>query len=276
MKQLVFSVLVLISITSYGQYYYKDIIGTEETKQMLQGYLKNKVQRVNITSYDENNTRNDDFFVEQQFSSSTLILRTITRSGVSDESTLSTFINPQGQVVKTIDSTGIVASVTNYVYNNDGSLAATVNVTNDTSNTAQSEEHIWQYANGKISRMLRVKNKVDTTIVQFKFDDRGNISEEQSFHKGVKSEPVYYYYDSKNRLTDIVRYNLKAKRLLPEYMFEYSDDNQVIQRITVPANGSNYLIWRYQYNNGLKVKEAVFNRNKQLTGKVEYNYVFGG
>ena len=26
---------------------------------------------------------------------------------------------------------------------------------------------------------------------------------------------IYYYYDEKNRLTDIVRYNKKAKKLLP-------------------------------------------------------------
>ena len=68
----------------------------------------------------------------------------------------------------------------------------------------------------------------------------------------------------------------KAKRLLPEYMFEYSPANQIIQKITVPSNGSNYLIWRYQYDDrGLKVREAVFDKYKQLTGKIEYQYQFG-
>ena len=77
-------------------------------------------------------------------------------------------------------------------------------------------------------------------------------------------------------MTDVVRYNKKAKRLLPDYMFEYSDANQVIQKITVPASGSDYLIWRYQYDaKGLKIREACFDRQKQLTGKIEYNYRFG-
>jgi hypothetical protein len=276
MKALIFFALFLLSLSSFGQYYYKDIIGTEETRQMLQSYLKNKVASVSLTSYDENNTRNEDFFVQQEFDPASLTLRTITRSGVSDESILLTLLNPQGQVIKTIDSTGIMASTTLYTYNPDGFLAATVNSSNDTTNTTLNEEHLWQYSNGKVSKMLRVKNKVDTTVVNFKLDEKGNIAEEQSVHKGLRQEPVYYYYDNKNRLTDVVRFNNKAKRLLPEYMFEYGDGNQVVQKITVPANGSEYLIWRYQYDtNGLKVKEVVYNRYKQLTGKVEYNYVFG-
>jgi YD repeat-containing protein len=59
-------------------------------------------------------------------------------------------------------------------------------------------------------------------------------------------------------------------------MFEYSAKNQVIQRITVPGNGSNYLIWRYQYDDrGLRVREAIFDKYKQLTGKIEYQYQMG-
>ena len=123
--------------------------------------------------------------------------------------------------------------------------------------------------------MLRIKNRIDTTYVDFRLDEKGNVAEETEIHKGVRTEPVYYYYDTGNRLTDIVRYNRKAKRLLPEYMFEYSPSNQVIQKITVPSNSDNYLIWRYQYNpQGLKTKEVIYNKQKQLTGKVEYQYSF--
>jgi hypothetical protein len=56
-------------------------------------------------------------------------------------------------------------------------------------------------------------------------------------------------------------------------MFEYAPDGKVIQKITVPANSSDYLIWRYQYNsNGLKIKEAIYDRHKTLNGKIEYQY----
>ncbi len=58
-------------------------------------------------------------------------------------------------------------------------------------------------------------------------------------------------------------------------MFEYSPVNQVIQKITVPANSDKYLIWRYQYNaQGLKIKEVIYDKNKDLSGKVEYQYSF--
>jgi hypothetical protein len=126
--------------------------------------------------------------------------------------------------------------------------------------------------------MVRVKNKVDSSIVEFKRDENGNIGEEKEVRRGIASEPVYYYYDAQNRLTDIVRYNKKAKRLLPEYMFEYSPANQVIQKITVPGNNSDYLIWRYQYNaGGLKTKEAVYSRDDKRVqlGRLEYTYTFG-
>ena len=78
-------------------------------------------------------------------------------------------------------------------------------------------------------------------------------------------------------MTDIVRFNTKAGRLLPDYMFEYSANNQVSQKITtLSAGGTGYLIWRYAYDDrGLKTTEASFNRNKEMTGKIKYSYLFG-
>jgi hypothetical protein len=240
-------------------------------------YQQHKVNRVVLNSYDADGTKSDAFFVEQTFSPATNTLRTITRSGVTLESVLTTYLNDKGQVAKTVDSSADLVNTSIYTYNNEGLLIDVQQSSIDSSNAfSQFEEHQWQYENGKVSRLLRIKNKKDTTLVQFKLDDSGNIAEEQSTHNGVASEPVYYYYDDKNRLTDIVRYNNKAHKLLPEYMFEYSNSNQVIQKITVPSNNSDYLIWRFQYDNkGLKIKEAVYNKQKQLNGKIEYIYSFG-
>ncbi|HEY6063077.1 MAG TPA: hypothetical protein VIV35_05680, partial [Chitinophagaceae bacterium] len=59
--------------------------------------------------------------------------------------------------------------------------------------------------------------------------------------------------------------------------------DRVIQRIT-STPGDNlrkttwvgYIIWRYIYNGqGLKTKEALFNNEQELTGKIEYSYTFG-
>jgi YD repeat-containing protein len=277
MKLLLASVVLLASLSTSAQHYYKDIIGTQETSEIMKAYQNNKVSRVVLTSYDENNTRSDDFFVEQQFSPATRTLKTTTKSGVAHESVLISYIDDNGNVIKTIDSSDIVTSTTTYNYNPAGQLTSVISSSSDSSGkTNESEQHIWQYNNNKVVRMLRIKNRIDTTYVDFKMDESGNISEEQETRKGIKSEPVYYYYDASNRLTDIVRYSNKAKRLLPEYMFEYSPSNQVIQKITVPSNSDNYLIWRYQYNGqGLKTKEVIYNKQKQLAGKIEYQYSFG-
>ena len=263
-------------IAANAQYYYKDIVGTRETASLIKTYRTNKVSRVVLNSYDAENTKNDDFYVEQVFSIPNQFLKTTTRFGITNESVLIAFTDANGNVIKTIDSSQTISTTSVYNYNEQGMLLSVVSTSSDTSSNNQTEEHRWEYNDGKVVRMLRIKDKKDTAYVSFKTDDKGNIVEEQSVRKGVASEPVYYYYDNTNRLTDIVRFNTKAKRLLPEYLFEYSPSNQVIQKITVPANGSEYLIWRYQYDDkGLKIKEAVFDKHKQLTGKIEYQYQFG-
>jgi len=277
MKRVLFSCLLLKCLSASAQYYYRDIIGTNETAATMKLYQQHKVNRVHLNSYDADGTKSDAFYVEQTFIPASNILKTITRSGVTVESVLTTILNTNGQVAKTIDSSTALVSTSIYTYGNEGLLTSVQQSSIDSSKAfSQFEEHLWQYENGKVSRMLRIKNKKDTLTVTFKFDEAGNVSEEQSIRNGIASDPVYYYYDDQNRLTDIVRYNNKVRKLLPEYMFEYSAANQVIQKITVPANSSEYLIWRFQYDNkGLKIKEAVYNKQKQLHGKIEYIYSFG-
>jgi hypothetical protein len=277
MKFLFLLFSILIGAVAQGQYYYKDIVGTAETRDMMKAYLASKVKRVQIKSYDAENTRTDDIFVEQYFSADELRLNTITRTDSSDESILTSYINAEGQVLKTVDSSESIIATTLYNYDKEGKLLSIISLTGINKNSvAEKEVHNWIYKDGKISRMLRIKNDNDTSVVDFKTDEKGNIAEEQLTRKGVKQEPVYYYYNNENRISDIVRYNQKAQRLLPEYMFEYAPSGQVIQRITVPANGSKYLIWRSQYDSrGLKIKEAIYDRYKQLNGKIEYLYSFG-
>ena len=59
-------------------------------------------------------------------------------------------------------------------------------------------------------------------------------------------------------------------------LFEYDDKDRVIQKITTTSSIKlGYLIWRYIFDEkGLKTKEALFNDDKQLTGKIEYSYTF--
>ena len=277
MKQLLFFFLVLITFSLNAQYYYKDVIGTHETNNMMKIYRANKVLAVTLTGYDPDGTRTEDFFGEQLLIGGNK-LKTVTRSGVTDESQLISDFDEQSRIIRTLDTGLNVVSTTTYNYDASGKLVLTKSISSDTSQSINEiEEHRWFYgAAGTPEKMLRIKNSLDTTEIRFVTDGSGNVSEEKSFKKGVAGETVYYYYDEKNRLTDVVRFNRRAGRLLPDYMFEYSPANQVIQKITVPPNNSEYLIWRFQYDaRGLKIKEACYTRNKQLTGKIEYQYRFG-
>lgn len=275
--KLVFAFLSLfIFYSASSQYYYIDIVGSKETSGIMQTYLKNKVNHVVLTSYDETNSIIKDFSVEQVFDEAKKVLKTITRSSEDHQSLLLSYLDANNLVTNTIDSSEILVSSTQYSYDPSGRLLSLNTSSRDSSGRSyETEQHIWNYNNGKITGMLRIKNKRDSSFIAFKTDENGNVIEEQETRRGNKADPVYYYYDASNRLTDIVRYNKKVNKLLPEYMFEYSPANQVIQKITVPANSNNYLIWRFQYNNqGLKTKEAIYNKQKQLTGKIEYQYSF--
>ncbi len=275
MKTFFLFFILFNSLTVPAQYFYKDILGTKESTELIRTYKTNNVNRVVLNSYDANNTKNDAFYVEQIFTSDSL--KTITRSGDEDGSTLISHINNKGQVIKTVEKSDALTSTTIYEYTPGGLLNSITSTSSDSSGAfVQTEEHKWIYNGDRIDKMWRIKNKTDTTLVQFKIDEQGNVVEEQSVRNNAKADPVYYYYDVQNRLTDIVRFNQKAQRLLPEYMFEYSPANQVIQKITVPSNNSEYLIWRYQYDaSGLKIKEAIYNKQKQLSGKIEYVYQRG-
>jgi YD repeat-containing protein len=278
MKSFLLAAVLFACLSSSAQYYYKDIIGTKESSDLIKTYMKNKVSRVMLTSYDADNTKSDNLFVQQEFVPGKRQLKTITGTGADNANTsiVFTYADENGNIVRTVDSNGVVVNATAYTYDASGNLALVTISSSDTT-MSESEQHIWQWENGKPTRMLRIKNKRDTTYVDFKLDENGNVSEETETRRKLTSKPYYYYYNDNNQLTDVVRYNERAQQLLPEYMFEYSSTNQVIQKITVPTNNSDYLIWRYQYNpQGLKVKEVVYSKHDKKTpmGKIEYQYSF--
>ena len=278
MKSFFFAASLFIVFSSQAQYYYKDIVGTKETSDLIKSYMKNKVSSVLLTSYDADNVKSDNLFVQQNFFPVAKMLKTVTATGEdnANTSTVFTYADENGNVVKTVDSSGVVVSMTTYNYDASGNLTLVVINSADTT-SSESEQHIWQWQNNKPVKMFRIKNRFDTTYIDFKLDENGNVSEETATHKRASTKPYFYYYNDNNQLTDVARYNERAKQILPEYMFEYSTSNQVIQKITVPTNNSDYLIWRYQYNpQGLKVKEVVYSKQdkKSPMGKVEYQYSF--
>ncbi len=277
MRAIILAAFLSLSIASSAQYYYKDIVGTKESSELVHSYLQNKISKVVINSFDAAGERDENFFVEQQFSPLKRSLTTITRASAANPTYLISWFDTDGRIIKTIDSSEVIVTQTSYEYNPAGQLIKVVSSSSDSANKASmKEEHIWNW-NGNIPvKMLRIKNNIDTVYLDFKMDENGNVIEEQETHRKVKSFPVFYYYNSKNQLTDIAQYNARVAKVLPNYMFEYSDKGQVIQKITVPSNKSDYLIWRFQYNdNGLRTKEAIYDKQKKLTGRIEYQYSTG-
>ncbi len=278
MKSLFTFFACVLCFGASAQYYYKDIVGLKESTDLIAKYRAAGVQTVTMKSFTVNNTPVDNLSVEQVFSPQTASLLTITRSGYLPTSYLRTWFDADGRVVKTTDSIPGIVNTTNYSYvGNTGQVRSISTLFGDSLASLRTDEHLWQYdAQNRVSKMLRIKNGRDTSVVLFTLDNAGNVIEEQETRRIVKEEPFYYYYDAKNRLTDIVRFNKKAGRLLPEQMFDYAVSNNLIQRTTVAPNSDNYLVWRYRFNDkGLKTREEIFNKQKELTGRVEYSYTFG-
>jgi len=124
--------------------------------------------------------------------------------------------------------------------------------------------------------MLKIRNGNDTTVVSFTADEQGNPAEEKAERRKGNLGTTFYYYDAQHRLTDVARYNKRADRILPDYMFEYGEGSQLSQMIVVPEGSADYQTWKYVYKaNGLKEKDLCYNKQKQMVASIDYVYAFG-
>jgi hypothetical protein len=279
MKNILGSFLILISaVPLHAQYYYKDIIGTREINQTIKLYLSDKVLSVEATGFDGDGVKNSDFSETHTLFAGNNLLKIATRNKTVITNEYYRF-DPKGLLTNMSDTSSSVVSTTTYAYDEkDNPVLIKNTVTDAVDSIYANEVHQWFYNDqGRPLRMLKISNNNDTTEVRFTLDEKGNVIEELPFIKKISGEKTYYYYDGKSRLTDIVRFNTKARRLLPDYMFEYTEKDQVSQKITtLSMMDLGYLIWRYVYDDkGLKTKEASFNKDKVMTGKIEYSYRFG-
>ena len=102
-------------------------------------------------------------------------------------------------VTQTKDSTTNVLSLTQYDYDAAGNIS-TITTTSDDAfmNSHSIETHQWRYSNNLPQKMLRIKDKTDTTFVTFTYD-AGNVAQETWTRKGHVAETYYYYYNTKNQ-----------------------------------------------------------------------------
>lgn len=273
MKNSIFIALIFFtSINAEAQYYYSDIIGTKQSNQQYRMLRAFQYKRVNATSYDGEQV-SKDFLLEQLITDDG---RRVTTHSASIGNMESYFISnyQNNKVMKTVDSGNNAITTVLYEYDNTGKVVSTSSTSKDFDGTfINQEKHLWSYnEKGLPEKMLRIKNITDTTLVTFILDE-DNVAEERWTKNNRVIETYYYYYNAKKQLTDIVRYNRKAKTMLPDYMFEYDTKGRTAQMTQTQSGTANYLVWKYTYNeNGMKDKEVVFNKQREMLGRIEYKY----
>ena len=267
--------LIVLTQVCSAQYYYKDLVTTRQNERRWSLYKDNRVKSVTLSSFERDGKPTEGFAGDQEVSGESLT--THTKASGNAESWIIATYTPQGLTQKITDTSDTYRTTSDYQYDADGRLQSILNTSIETDNHLRDvEQHVWSYdAAGKPSSLLKIKNGNDTTFVRFVLDEKGNVAEERAMRNKTDLPVIYYYYDTDGRLTDIVRYSLKAKRLLPDNIFEYGDDGRTSSMLVVPDGSNDYLKWLYDYNEkGLKSRESCISRQKELLGKIEYQYTY--
>jgi hypothetical protein len=271
-------IVLILFINVFGarsQYYYKDLVLTRQNEENRKSYQDKKVQEVDIHSIDANNEMTPGFVCTLRMTPDFSMITTFTQSTDIPASTLQAFYNPKGWLLKTVDTSDTFNSITEYGYGDKGEIISLLNTSTETDNhVTATEKHIWIYEGGRPKKMIKIKGDADSTLVNMVLDDNGNVVEEDAVRGGLSLPAIYYYYNTDYQLTDIVRYNKKADRLLPDYVFEYNYD-RISSMLFVPAGSSDYQKWIYSYNSsGLKEGEICYDKKKQVVVRINYSYKF--
>lgn len=275
---LFFLAILILSCPFYSsaQFFYKDLWNNQQLQKEFIILRNENITSIIIKSFEDDGQPSDGFFCEKRINKNYTQSEMSSRSYISGESLLISYYNAKGQIIKTIDSTGNSSSHSLYAYDDKSRLKSVTNSSRAQDDSLGGITEIRQYyysENGKPLKMTRQKNGNDVSVVKFISDEKGNVTEEQEVLKGNVGKKYYYYYDEKNRLTDVVHYNEIAKRLLPDYIYEYNASGQVRQMINTEEGGSNYFIWKYTYNDlRLRDTETCLSKEKRLLGTISYKY----
>lgn len=272
-KSILLLTLLFVFFNARAQYYYNDVVSLKATNNIYQALKKNNIQQVVADSREADQTPTQGFVYSRTIKNNASLIATHTEletGGKSDQ--FETYSNDQ--LIKMEDSSDNVLTTVEYSYTADGKILSVKTQTDDTAMDVHSTElHKWFYSGNAPDSMIRIKDNADSTIIRFKKDDQQNITEEIWMKKARLIEHYFYYYNDKNQLTDIVRFNTKAQQMLPDYLFEYDDKGMISQLTQVPPGSSDYIIWKYVYDDkDLKTQDVLFDKHQQLLGTVTYTY----
>ena len=267
--------LLSLSKDATAQYYYKDIWNSQALSKEFAILKTEKIRTVVVKSFEDDGEPSQGFFCEKKIDRNYTRSEMISRANISSQSLLVTNFNKKGQIISTIDSTTSDLNRSEYTYDEQDRVKtiSTFTRADDDHNGGLEETREYTYdALGRPLKLIRKKNGVDYSTTTFTTDERGNIIEELEKGKNL-SRKYFYYYDDKNRLTDVVHYNDIARRLLPDYIYEYNSTGLIKQMISTSEGANNYFIWRYTYNDKrLRETERCLTKEKRLLGSVEYVY----
>lgn len=272
--------LSLIQLTGVAkaQFYFKDIISTRQNIAKWQAYKAARVRSVRVSSFEADGQPTDGFQLDQTINSDFSGMTTHSKAnGATETWTFATY-SPEGLLTSITDTSDTYQSVSTYQYDEHRRLTTITNTSTEMDNHIKAvETHLWQYgsAGDQPTAMLKIANNTDTTYVRFVPEEKGNIGEEHATRNGQALPVIYYYYDDSNHLTDIVRYNVKAQRLLPDNKFEYTEDGKMTSLLAVQEGAASYQKWIYNYNDkGLRTRESCYSKERELLGHVDYQYTY--
>ncbi|MCX6209315.1 MAG: hypothetical protein NTZ59_07350 [Bacteroidetes bacterium] len=267
----------MTSANIFGQFYYSDIVSIKNTNANYVLCKNSKVKSITVKNVMARTEDENSVAVKEVFKKNWQEKNTQTNMPNGSERTfITTYANDK---ISRKDDDGLnVNSLIRYEYSGNN-LSAIRTSSVDTSAEFSDgffEKHLFEYdAQGLPNKMYKIKNNADTTTIVFVKDEANNIGEEKWYRKNDLIETYYYYYNDKKQLTDIVRFNAKYEKMLPEFLFEYNDNNQVVQMTQIPFGSSNYTVTKYTYDEkGLKTLEKIFTKRGDLLNKMEYVYEF--
>ena len=275
MKKIFFGLIVLLlaGYTTTAQYYYNDIINNKQILAELAVLKEKKIKGIKVTSLESTGEESEGFICQKKINRDFTEVEIYTETNESYPNTFISYFDKTGLLKKTVDSSEAGATTIDYAYDIAGRLI-TINsskhfATDDDAGVVN-EQHIYTYNTGGIlQQMTLVKNNRDTTVYAFEADETGNIIIEKN---SKTAEVYYYYYDTKNRLTDIVHRYSYQKTLFTESTFEYDETGRLIKMVTSEKEGAYFFTWRYNYEDGLRTDERCFSKEGSLLGSVEYKY----
>lgn len=258
-----------------AQYFYKDIWNNQQLSKEFSSLKNENLKTIKIHSYEDDGEPSEGFFCEKKFNKNYSQSEMISKSYITGQSLLVSDYNSDGRIVKTVDETPTTNNVTSYEYDNNGNpTLVSIITTGDGANDSITETHEYSYdPKGNPVKMERRKNNILVSTINFVTDEKGKVIEENVEKTNTTDKKYFYYYNDKNQLTDVVHFNERAGRLLPDYMYEYNSAGQPTQMISTAVGGDNYFTWRYTYNDKkLRETEKCYSKEKRMLGKIEYEY----